>query len=403
MKTILEINTTNYSSTGNIMLNIAKEARNSGYQVYTCCKNSKSSQKFKYVNHFLIGTRLDWVLSNTLSYITGFRGYFNVINTYSLIHKINTLKPSLIHIHAIGECYLNLNIFFNYIKKNNIPIVWTFHDGWPMTGGCAFFALANCLKWEKTCYKCPLKKFEKTSLFFDRSTYLQKKKKEWFSNINNLIIVSPSDWLASYIAKSYLNQYPIKVINNGIDLSIFKPTESDYKTKYNITNKYILLGVAFMWNDRKGIDDIIKLSNFLSDKYVFILVGHIDNDIVLPSNIIHINKTHDKTELAKLYTLSDLFVNTTYEDNFPTVNLEALACGTPIITYNTGGSPEILDSTCGCVVEKGNIDLMIKEIKRICETKPYAKDSCIIRSKKYNMIDTFKNYVNIYNNMIYVK
>ena len=196
---------------------------------------------------------------------------------------------------------------------------------------------------------------------------------------------------------SYMSQYPIKVIYNGIDLSVFKPTESDFRAKYGLENKKIVLGVAFDWGVRKGLDVFVELSKRLSDEYRIVLVGTNDQiDSALPSNIISIHRTQNQRELAEIYTAADVFANPTREEAFGLVNVEALACGTPGVTFRTGGSPECYDDTCGVVVEKNDIDAMEREIRRICETHPYDIESCIKFAQGFDMYDRYREYIDLY-------
>ena len=213
-----------------------------------------------------------------------------------------------------------------------------------------------------------------------------------------MTIVTPSEWLAGLVKESYLKDYPVKVINNGIDLNVFKPTESDFRKKYALENKYIVLGVAFGWGRRKGLDVFIELEKrFDKEKYKVVLVGTDDNvDKLLPENIISIHRTQNQTELAKIYSAADVFANPTREENYPTVNMESVACGTPVVTFNTGGSPEMLDETCGAAVAKNDIDAMYNEIIRICEAKPYSLEACIKKAKGFDKNEKFGEYIRLY-------
>lgn len=224
------------------------------------------------------------------------------------------------------------------------------------------------------------------------------KKKSWFTGVSNMILVANSYWTAEQAKQSFLNEYNVDVIYNGIDLNIFKPTESDFRQKYRCENKYIVLGVAFGWGERKGLDVLIELAKRLDgEKYQIVLVGTNDEtDRRLPENIISIHRTQNQTELAKIYTVANVFVNPTREEAFGLVNIEALACGTPGVTFKTGGSPECFDKTCGSVVDKDDIGALKSEIIRICETKPYSKADCIYRASHFNKKEKFKEYIRLY-------
>ena len=259
--------------------------------------------------------------------------------------------------------------------------------------------MVDCLKWESLCHDCPLRK--SYALFKDRSKSLYNRKKQLFEGID-LTIVTPSEWLAQVVKQSFLKDYPVQVINNGIDLKIFRPVEiGKFRSNYKIdANKKILLGVAFEWGIRKGLDVFIELAKRLdSNIYQIVLVGTNDTiDKQLPTNILSIHRTQNQQELAEIYADADLFINPTREENFPTVNIESLACGTPVLTYRTGGSAEMLDETCGFVVERGNIDELEREIIRICTFEPFSAETCVARAELYDKDLKFREYLSLYMN-----
>ncbi len=281
--------------------------------------------------------------------------------TKKLIKKIQEFDPDIIHLHNLHGYYINIRYLFEYLKKSNKPVVWTLHDCWAFTGHCCHFDLIDCFKWkEDGCHNCALKTSYPKSLLLDRSKNNFREKKQLFTALENVTIVTPSQWLANLVKESYLSKYPVKVINNGIDTDIFKPTPSDFKEKYGLENKKIVLGVSSLWTKDKGLEDFIRLSELLGGNCKIVLVGEVSQS--LPENILVIGRTDSREDLAKIYTMADVFVNPTYEDTYPTVNLEAQACGTPVITYKTGGSPESVDLRYGSVVEQGSIDELVREI-----------------------------------------
>ncbi|MBE7037955.1 MAG: glycosyltransferase [Ruminococcaceae bacterium] len=396
---IIEINSFVIGSTGNIMLNIASKARAQNNEVYIFCANTRRNSNVDISKECMIGTRIERKLHIWLSQFTGFNGCFSWFSTYGFLRKADKIDPDIVHLHNLHNSYINLPMFFKWIKKNNKKVIWTLHDCWAFTGQCPHFIVAKCGKWKTGCFNCPRYKEYPESLF-DRTKTMYKLKKKWFTGVENLTIVTPSNWLANLVKQSFLRDYPVKVINNGIDLNIFKPIESEFKKEHNIEDKKVLLGCASPWSDRKGLDVFIKLSDMLSEDYKIVLVGLSKEQLeTLPKNIIGIERTNNQTELAEIYTMADVFVNPTREDNFPTVNIEALACGTPVITFNKGGSPEIIDETCGCVVKCDDVVSLKNEIVRVCEEKPYSREDCIIRAAQFDMNDKFKEYVDLYDNI----
>ena len=369
MKTIVQINSHINGSTGKIMCSIADEAIKQGYYTYNFFgrgepkvdgRDIKFASKLSIYFHALIG-RL------------GFNGHGSYFATKRLIKQLKSINPDIIHLHNVHGYYINIKLLFNYLKNDyKGKIIWTLHDCWSFTGHCAYFDFVNCNKWAVRCSNCPqLNHYPKTLL--DTTKYEFEFKKKLFSNLNNFYLVTPSLWLSKLVKKSYLRNYDINVINYGIDTEIFRfysktETEELYD-KYNLPgDKKIILGVANVWEERKGLKDFIELASVLDNKYQIVLVGIDDkNKANLPHNIISISRTDNQIELAKLYSISYVFYNPTYEDNFPTVNLESISCGTPVITYNTGGSPEIIGEN-GCVTNKeeflSDFSNVLKSIKK---------------------------------------
>lgn len=382
------------------MLNIAETAHRSGHKVKVAYRQSRSVTANINENEILIGNSFFGLVHRVFAELLGLEGCFSVIPTLKLIKEIKEFKPDIIHLHILHGWYLNFPILFSFLKKYNKPVVWTMHDCWAITGHCPHFEYFKCDKWKTGCKNCPQYRDYPYSRV-DSSKFLYNLKKKYFTSIENLTIVTPSQWLADLIGSSYLKNSKIKVINNGIDLSIFKPQKSNFKELNSIEKyKYLILGVAFEWTEKKGIDIFKKLATDLSEDYKIVLIGTTEADErELPQNIIKVRRTSSKEELASIYASADLFVNPTREDTFPTVNMEALACGTPVLTFKTGGSPEILSDNCGSIVECDDYQKLKNEIKRICENKPFAPSACIERAELFEINDKFQKYVKLYEEM----
>ena len=328
------------------------------------------------------------------SRIFGNYGFNSKKATKKLIVELDRIKPTVVHLHNLHGHNVDLNTLFKYFKKNpQIKLYWTFHDCWTFTGYCPYFDIVECNKWQNCCGTCPQKK--QFSWFLDKSAKLYKKKKELFVGLN-LTIITPSEWLGDLVKQSFLKDYEVKVINNGIDLEIFKPTESNFRERHGLQNKKIVLGVAFGWGKRKGLDVFVELAKRLPSDYQIVLVGTNDDvDKLLPSNIISIHRTSNQKELAEIYTAADLLANPTREENYPTVNMESLACGTPVVTFKTGGSPEILDEKTGMVVDKNDIDAFEKAIIETCSGK-LTKEDCLKKATAFDKNEKFKRYIDLY-------
>ena len=393
---IVQINGGAVGSTGKIMFGISAVCTDEKQETL-CAAPEVSSGNKTGRNLYIIQNNNHRKINVLLDRITGRHNMHSKIATERLLKVISGFKPDIIQLHNLHEAYINLPMLFKYIKKHNIKTVWTLHDCWAFTGHCPYFDIVGCNKWKTGCYGCPQYKEYPKSLF-DNSKYMYRLKRKWFTGVENMTIVTPSEWLAGLVKESYLKDYPVKVINNGIDLNVFKPTESDFREKYALENKYIVLGVAFGWGRRKGLDVFVELAERLDKvKYKIVLVGTDDNvDKLLPDNIISIHRTQSQTELAEIYAAADVFANPTREENYPTVNMEAIACGTPVVTFNTGGSPEMLDETCGAAVAKDDTDAMYNEIVRICETEPYSEEACLKKARGFDMNERFKEYYDLY-------
>lgn len=396
---IIAINSVDYGSTGKIMMQIASKARVQGCSYFTFSKKWRGQKERSYHSHF--GFFIENAIHFILGKIIGDSFLFSFIGTFRLIKRIKKVAPDLIHLHNLHGSYINLLILFHYIKRFNIPVIWTLHDCWSFTGRCPYFDLTKCDLWKSGCHDCPYPKKNYPKLYIDTTRMIWKLKRRCFMGVENMTIVTPSEWLAGLVRLSFLRDYPIKVINNGIDLSVFKPTESDFRNRYGLEDKMVVLGVALDWGERKGLEVFIELSKRLPVNYRIVLIGTNNCiDATLPANIISIHRTQNQTELAEIYSAADVFANPTREENYPTVNMESLACGTPVITFKTGGSPEILDKTCGSVVDCDDIDAMEIEIRRICEEKPYSVEACLMRAKSFDMNDRFEEYVKLYKTLL---
>lgn len=400
---IVQINGGAKGSTGKIMMGIAEVARAQGHEVMCASPITTTNRDAgEDCGYYRIGTFNGRRLNVALARITGFNGCFAWFETYKLLKKIDEFKPDIIHLHNLHDSYINLPMLFSYIKKHNVPTVWTLHDCWAFTGQCPHFTMVKCDKWKAGCYGCPQYKEYPASLY-DNTKKMWQLKKKWFTGVKNMTIVTPSEWLAGLARESYLKQYPIEVINNGIDLNVFKPTHSNFRKQYGIPgDKYIVLGVSFAWGYRKGLDCFVEMAEKLGEQYQIVLVGTDDEiDKNLPHNIISIHRTQNQKELAEIYSAADVFVMPTREENYPTVNMEAIACGTPVVTFDTGGSPEMLDDKTGIVVEANDIEATKKAIKDICEKKRCNDEEYIVAySKNFDMKKRFAEYIELYANVL---
>lgn len=390
---ILQINSVSgLGSTGRITNDIASMLLSKGHESFIAYGRKKSVKRDSVIK---IGSKFDVYYHVFITRFFDKHGYGSQKSTEDLTKKIDDINPDIIHLHNIHGYYLNIEILFNYLKKIKKPVVWTLHDCWAFTGHCTHFDYIGCEKWIKGCETCPLIK-EYPSSMVDNSSLNYLKKKELFNSLENLTIITPSKWLAEKVKKSFLKNYPVKVINNGVDLKEFTPVKSDFRKEKGIDEKFIILGVANKWNESKGLDTFIRLGKELDENYQIILVGENNNKSKIPKNIILIDKTDTIKELAKIYSAADVFLNPTLQDTYPTTNMEALACGTPVVTFDTGGSVEMIDESCGVIVGKNDFDDLVFKLKKIKETNFISEENCLKKSKSFNKNDKYLLYFDLY-------
>ena len=391
---IFQINGAVFGSTGKIMFGIAEAAEAQGHTVLCAAPITKTN---RYANpsreYIKIGTYYGRCASVLLSRLTGLDGCFAVFATARLLQQMKRFSPDVVHLHNIHGSYLNLPMLFRYLKKSGVRVVWTLHDCWAFTGHCPHYDMVGCQKWKTACFDCPqFREYPKS--YVDNAKWMHRLKKRWFLGFKDLTIITPSHWLAGEVRQSFLGVYPVHVIQNGINLDVFKPTPSDFRSKYHCEGKCILLGVAFGWSKRKGLDVFIELAKRLDERFRIVLVGTDANvERQLPDNVISIRQTQNQRELAEIYTAADVFVNPTREDTYPTVNMEAIACGTPVLTFRAGGSPEIPDATCGIVVAKDDVAALEREILAIYKTTPFSRQACLLRAKQFDEVERYKSIV----------
>lgn len=400
MPVLLQINSVaNLGSTGRIAEQIGLTVQKNGWISFFAYGRSETKSSNQLLR---IGGWSNVLLHGLISRGFDGHGLGSNIPTKRLISSIEQISPDIIHLHNIHGYYLNYKLLFEFLATVNIPIVWTLHDCWAMTGHCSHFDAIGCNRWKTGCYDCPLKRDYPKSLLMDCSKRNYKLKKSLFTSVKNMTIVPVSNWLGNIVKESYLGGYPCQIIHNGVDISLFTPKQTDLRARLGISRKkMVLLGVATSWKNEKGLQELIQLS--ANSKYQVVMVG-VPKKIkqCLPKEIIAIERTNNQLELAEYYAMADVLVNATYNDSFPTINLESLACGTPVVTYRTGGSPEALNAETGLVVDKGDYNALVAAIEEIrMNGKSYYLSACRQRAETlYDKDNTFECYLQLYNYLL---
>lgn len=360
---VLQINTVyGTKSTGRTCVEVEKALQLAGHECYTAYGNGHSSSKYAY----RIGSKIEYYFHNVMARITGLQGYFSFFATLRFIRYIEDLNPDIIHLRNLHANYLNLPLFFRYLKSLNKPIILNLHDCWAFTGKCTHYTDSNCAKWQSQCSNCPLIHDYPQSLFFDRTKKLHKDKNKWFKNLKNLTVIGVSKWTSEQAKMSFLSNRNILTIYNWINRDVFYPRkESDLKDYQIDESKFVILGVSSTWIEGSPkYEDFIKLSKLIPSEMQIVLIGQ-TGSCNFPQNIKCIPFVEDINELAKLYSAASVYVHLSTEDTFGKVVAEALACGTPTIVYNSTALPELIEDGCGYIVKPRDVHGVLKSILKI--------------------------------------
>lgn len=390
------------SSTGKIVYDLYQDLKASGHIPQICYGRGAIVDE---PNIYKFGLDTETYAHALLTRITGLTGIFSPFSTRNLIKQIEKFQPDVVHIHELHAYFVNIAPIMNYLKEKNIKTVWTFHCEFMYTGKCGY--AYECDKWKTECSKCPKLGDYPSTLFFDFTRKMFNDKKNLFSNFNNLVIVTPSKWLADRTKESFLKDKDIRVIHNGIDTEhIFSPRAYEQlKIKHNLSDEKIVFSVApDIMDDRKGGRHVLEIAKRFREKNVrFILIGVEDTAENFDENVIALGRTTNQVELAEYYSMADVFLICSKRENFPTTCLEALCCGTPVVGFNEGGTKETAPKGYGIFVENGDIDEITIEISLILEGKKdiNTKNECAIFGKEYYSKEIMaKNYINLYNEIL---
>lgn len=348
-------------STGRICTDLAKELEAQGHEVKIAYGRETVPEQYqKYAVR--IGTDLGIKINALKARIFDNEGLNAIYATKKFLKWAAEYNPDMVWLHNIHGYYINYELLFKWIKaRPQMQVKWTLHDCWSFTGHCAYFTMAKCEQWKTECKNCPQKRSYPASNLLSRAIENQKKKKSAFSGVPNMRLITPSQWLADLTRESYLSEYPVEVRHNEIDRTIFKPVQSDFKEKHGITRKMVL-GVAAVWDARKGLEDFLRLAELRKDLTIVLVGLSEEQQKTLPNNVIAVRKTNSPYELAEIYSAAEVFFNPTYEDNYPTVNLEAEACGTSVITYDVGGAAETIHRDDSYAIIVGDTNTVLRLI-----------------------------------------
>lgn len=396
---VLQINAVyGFLSTGIIAKDICDMLERKGEQIAVATQRTTVNAD----NVYIVGNKPDWKYHALHSRIFGKQGYASKGATKRLLKWMDKEKPDIVHLHNLHSNYLNLPILMEYLSVNNIPTVITLHDCWPFTGKCCHYTVDGCYKWQTGCGNCPRLKKDNESWFFDKTSYLWNKKREMYNSIPCLAVVGVSDWITNESRKSPLfeNAKIFKRIYNGFDSEIFSCFEGDLRIRYNLLNKKIILAVASVWLESKGLSDILKLSRMIDDDCRIVLIGSISAE--LPKNVINIPATSNQKELAEWYSAADVFITMSKEEAFGRVSAEALMCGTPIVCYDSTANPELVGENCGYVCPYGDIEQFKNFVEKILKDgkEKYHKTCIEFAQEKFNNEKCLEEYLKLYRELL---
>ncbi|MBO4841857.1 MAG: glycosyltransferase [Bacteroidales bacterium] len=388
------------TSTGRIMREIGELAMASGWDSYVAYSGARDGMPQHSSQLVPVGDKLDLAVHAAATRLFDAHGLASKRGTRQFIERIRTIDPDVIHIHNIHGYFLNYPLLFKYLQESGKPVVWTIHDCWLYTGHCYYYSAAHCSKWQTGCGHCPQKRAFPASWLFDRSARNLRDKQRAFGALENLTIVPVSDWIRQEMASSILADKHYQVIHNGIDLDTFRPEAEEAEGKAEGTQ---ILGVASIWLEEKGWSDLMRLAGQLRTGEKLVLVGRTTEEQrrQLPAGVELIERTENIGRLAALYARSTVFVNPTWQDNYPTVNLEAIACGTPVVTYRTGGSVESVTDGTGFVVEQGDVDGMLARVRELAAADRAATtDRCRAWAlAHFRKEDCYQHYIRLYEDL----
>ncbi len=392
---VLQINSVyGVKSTGRIAYDLVQLQEKNNIEAFVV----SGEGSFDSPNVYVMSGKLYQKLNILLTRLFGRHGFYNKFATRRLIRYMDKVSPDVIHLHNIHGHYINIKLLFEYIQRKNIPVVWTLHDCWAFTGHCPHFDYVGCERWREGCGNCPQQKGYPISLFFDRSKRNFADKKQLFTGVEKMHIVTPSRWLAELAEQSFLGKYPVSVVNNGIDTDVFSPSASDMRERLGLSDKFVILGIVSNLNSTKGGQYFLKMSERLREDEQIVLLSLEDTEN-LPKNITALPRTESAHELAQIYSMADVFVNPTLQDTFSMINLEALSCGLPVVTFRTGGCCEAVTEECGVLVEKGDENALYEAVCRVRQGE-FSSSISRQRGLEFDREICFSKYIDIYKDIV---
>ncbi len=391
---VLQINANyGFGSTGLIVKDISDMLTQEGYESF--CAYQKSSERIS--SGYQIGKPIDWKIHAVLCRIFGRQGYYSSLATKKLLLYIDSIKPDIVHLHNLHSNYINISILLHYLAENDIATVITMHDCWYFTGKCFHYADCDCDGFTHGCGNCKKKSAPPRSYLFDWSAWSLKNKNELLHSIPRLKIVGCSEWICKEAKRSFLEDCNISCIYNGVNTEIFRPSKSNVRKKYGLKEDTLLvMGMANKWLLPSNINIIDAFHDLTG--VTLMIVGCTESQMLLlqkyGEKVVGIGFINDRETLAEIYSAADVFINLTHADTLPTVNMESICCGTPVITYDSCGSPELVSEGTGIIVKEGDKAGIIEAIKCISKLN---RELCRKKGlEDFDKTNCYKKYIEIY-------
>lgn len=350
-----------------------------------------------------IGNKLDYKFHAVCSRLFGNPAYYSKGSTKKLVKLIDKIAPDIIHIQVLHSNFVHFNLLMSEIAKRKIPVTFVLDDCWLFTGKCAHYTSAKCYKWKTGCHHCPQLRMPMRSWFFDRTKLLYKDKKKAYESLNKYAVIAVSDWLLHEAEQSMMKNATImRRIYNSIDMEVFQPRSSKLRTKLDLENEFVILGVATRFHESKGLSLFFKLAAMLPSHWKIVFVGEVPSDITLPENILSVGKTENTVELAEYYSMADVFVQMSVEETFGKVTAEALSCGTPAIVFNSTANPELIGEGCGYVVEPKNVEQVYECLQEVEKQgkEHYSQNCRAFIHENMNKEKVLQSFVEVYEKLV---
>ncbi len=395
---------TGAGSTGRMVAELQATLPEFGVDSLACVSASSAGASEAYV----VNSRLDQASHALWSRLDGRQGLHSKRATVRLTEFLERAAPDVVHLHNLHNNFVHLPVLLTFLARHDVATVLTLHDAWGYTGKCTHYTVAGCSKWLHGCGGCPQLRADNPSWFLDRTAQLWRLKRELYAAIPRLAVVGVSDWITAEARRSILaGASSITRIYNWVDLSVFSaqappgtPGEPPPRGRVEAGAPPVrtVLSVATNWSDTKGLPALAALADALADEARILLVGDVPQRTVLPGNVERVGHVGSPHRLAELYRRACVLANFSLEESFGLVAAESIACGTPVVCFDSTANPELVAGGCGIAVPAGDVGGMITAVRRVLRDGPdHYRDRCTRTAReRFARHDRIGDYANLY-------